>query len=94
METQIDSLNKIDLSEVFDLAAAANPDSIYLIETLEITNYDTGDHEWQNMAEAKVILLTNGGALYVDDIDGYKIMNRNDFESMCESAGLRLTAAN
>ena len=72
------SLNTISLAEIFDTLAVTYPESVYRIESIE-----PGDEspEWAWMGEAKLIPFgRKGQALYVDDFDGYKVVDLEDFQ--------------
>lgn len=66
----------VSKSELFDMAAREFPDRVYAVKSYE--QNDEGDYELVHMADARVIALEGGGGLYVDDIDGYKIMDDLD----------------
>lgn len=66
----------LTFTEVFDATAAAHPESVYRVESLE--EQADGSMEWVNMADAKVILLKGEKALYVDDITGYQLLEDLD----------------
>ena len=66
----------VALADVFEAVAAAHPEAVYRVETLE--EQADGLMEWINMADAKVILLKGEKALYVDDIDGYQLLEDLD----------------
>jgi hypothetical protein len=66
----------LTLTEVFDATAAAHPDAVHRVESLE--EQADGTMEWVNMADAKVIILKGEKALYVDEIDGYQLLEDLD----------------
>ena len=66
----------LTFSDVFDAVAAAHPDSVYRVESYE--ELADGSMAWANMAWAKVILLKGERALYVDEIDGYRLLEDLD----------------
>lgn len=73
------NLNTVSLAELFDTIAAAYPESVYKIESLELGD---GDPEWVWMGEAKLIPFGHKDqALYVDENDGYKIIELDDFDT-------------
>lgn len=71
-------LNTISLAEMFDTLAAVYPESVYRIESLELGDENP---EWAWMGEAKLIPFGHKGqALYVDENDGYKVVDLEDFQ--------------
>ena len=66
----------LTMADVFEAVAAAHPEAVYRVESLE--EQADGTMEWVNMAEAKVIVLRGEKALYVDEIDGYQLLEDLD----------------
>lgn len=81
--------NTVTICELFDAAADARPETVYLIETWEID--ENGDGKWMNMGSAKIIFLGEDTALYVDDNDGYKLLTDLDY---LDGSSVRFTPAN
>lgn len=76
----------VSIAELFDAAADARPETVYLIESVD---HETG--EWSNQGEAKIIFLSEDTALYVDEIQGYKLLTDLD---IFESATTRFVPVN
>jgi len=76
-------------ADVFEAVAAAHPEAVYRVESFG--EQDDGTMEWVNMADAKVIILRGEKALYVDDIDGYQLLD--DLDTLTH-AGVQLVWAN
>ena len=76
---EMQNLNTISLAELFETAATAYPESVYRVESIELGDKDT---EWVWMGEAKIIPFGHKDqALYVDESDGYKIVDLKDFDT-------------
>jgi SHS2 domain-containing protein len=68
----------LTMDEVFEAVAKAHPEAVYRVETLE--DQEDGTKAWQNIECAKVIIMTGGKALYVDDANGYDLLD--DLETL------------
>jgi len=88
MKNQIVS-DILTITDVFEAVAAAHPEAVYRVESLE--EQADGSMEWVNMADAKVVILKGEKALYVDEIDGYQLLE--DLDTLTH-ATVRLVWAN